>query len=384
MDRYYKELILILRKALINDDSKINPETLSEIENLAINQMVLPIAGDGVTKMGLQLPEKWKLFMITVAMRNCKNLDTQQKILNILKENNIQCVILKGISVSMYYHEPLHRPLGDIDILVDEENYDKAINILTGSTERVSDYSKHKFHYHFTYDGLTVEVHKFMTEYSDDKYGEFLKEHLKNALNNIEIKQYKCYNFPVLSCEFQIISLLLHTQRHFFEHKTNLRMICDYAMYIQTLTTEDWNMIYPTLEKLNLNTFADALILLCREFLGIQINWEVKSNISHNIIENLMEEFLNDGLSPKFAGSSNKISIWQKLKSIFFAIHSVAKNEFDILEKAPILYPWFWIFVPLRTLLRKIKGNKKTIQIADYSIAVERRKKLCKKLNLND
>lgn len=384
MNKCYKELILLLRKALINDDLKINSEVLSEIENLAINQMVLPIVGGGAVKMGFELPEKWKSFMMAVAIRNCRNLDIQQKILNILEKNNIRCTILKGISVSMYYPEPLHRPLGDIDILVDEENYDKTIDLLTGSTDRDSEYLKHKFHYHFTYDGLTVEVHKFMTEYSDNKYGEFLKEYLKSALDNIEIKQYKCYSFPVLNSEYQIISLLLHTQRHFFEHKTNLRMICDYAMYVQTLSEEEWSKIYPTLEKLNLNTFADALILMCQKYLGIPVNWKIKSEVSEETIENLLEEFSNDGQAPKYIGDSSNVSLWKKLRSIFVTMHSVAKNEFDILDKAPVLYPLFWIFVPLRTVLRKIKGNKKSVQVTDYSIAIERRKKICKQLNLKD
>jgi len=322
--------------------------------------------------------------MLSVAMNNIKNLNVQQKILDILKENNIRCAILKGISVSMYYPEPLHRPLGDIDILVDEENYDKAIDLLTGSTDRDLEHYEHKFHYHFTFEGITIEIHKFMTEYSDDKYGEFLKEHLKSALDSIEIKQYKCYNFPVLSPEYQIISLLLHTQRHFFEHRTNLRMICDYAMYVQNLSLKEWSSLCPSLEKLKLNIFANALILMCKKYLNISIDYEIKSDIEEEIIDSLMEEFLYIRVDTDYTKNIQKKRVVEIVCAVLRTVHQAAKRDFKILERLPVLYPVYWLFVPLRTIWRRLTGQKKDFLVFEYGVSMDQRRKLCDYLNLNN
>ena len=158
MNKSQNDFIILLRNALSQENNPINNIDYEKIEKIAVNHLCLPLVCAGLLRCSTKVPELWKKHSIYVVANYYNNLSVQNKVLKILNENNIRCAVLKGITVSKCYPEPLYRPLGDIDILVDIENYDKAINILTGTTQRDSEQLKHKFHYHFLYEGVSIEI----------------------------------------------------------------------------------------------------------------------------------------------------------------------------------------------------------------------------------
>ena len=61
---------------------------------------------------------------------NSKRLVFVHNIIKKLEDNGINCCILKGESVSLYYNTPLARISSDTDILIDKEKTRKCLDIL--------------------------------------------------------------------------------------------------------------------------------------------------------------------------------------------------------------------------------------------------------------
>ncbi len=57
-------------------------------------------------------------------------LHEQDQLIKLLDENRIPCVILKGFAAAQYYPKPHLRAMGDVDILVPNSFFEKAIDLL--------------------------------------------------------------------------------------------------------------------------------------------------------------------------------------------------------------------------------------------------------------
>lgn len=382
MNKTEKDFTVLLKNALTQGKETIDDINYGELEALAVNHICLPLISAGVLSAGIDLPEYWKNYCFCVLGNNYKNLTVQSEVLKILAENEIKCAVLKGISVSKNYPEPLYRPLGDIDILVEKDKYDKAIDILTGTKERNKESEKHRFHYQFVYNDVKIEIHKSMTEYTDGEYGSMIDDYLKNVLDTVSMGKYEKFDFPMLEPKYQIISLVLHTQRHFAEHKTTMRMLCDFAAVVQNIERGIWeNEIYPALTELKLEHFTDALLLLCMKYFGIKIDFDVKCEVDEDVIDNLLAEVLNDGVKPVYRDTGD-IPMKEKIKSIFVTIKDIVRRDFKITKKKPLLIPIFYLYVPLRSIFRKLAGKRKNIGIFGYGASYNRRMDIIKKLNI--
>ncbi len=382
MNKNQNDFINLLKNALKPDKVIVDNINYDEIELIANNHLCLSLIYDGTARASQPLPELWKKYSLWVVANNYKNLNVQSKVISILENNNINCAVLKGITVSRNYPEPLYRPLGDIDILVAADKYDTAINILTGTTQRDYEHLKHKFHYQFLYEGVSIEIHKSITEYTNDEYGYKLKKYLRKALDNTKTEIYDCFSFPMLSDEFQIISLALHTQRHFIEHKATMRMVCDFAIAVRSIENDIWNnKVYPALCEVDVEIFSCAIMELSSKYLGMDFSGKTKEQIDNETVEELILEFLCDGISPSYTDTQNQ-NCKKTLINMLFTIRQIVKRDFKIIEKFPALFPVFCIYVPLRSLFRKLSGKRKNITITGYGASYNRRNSLCKKLKL--
>lgn len=383
MNKVQKDLICLLKNSIMCKNETVEDIDFDKVEDLAVNHVCLSLAYDGAVKAGLTPPEKWKRHIMFVISNNFKNMNVQAKMTALLDKNNIKYAILKGITVSKNYPEPTYRPLGDVDILVDECNYEKAIECLTEGEKLIEESLRHKFHYHFTHKGVNVEVHKHMTEYTNDEYGDFLNQYLKNALERTVKGEYDIFEFSMLEEKYQMVSLVLHTQRHFAEHKTTLRMLCDFAMYAKTIDEKKWTEeVYPALKMLGLTKFSSALVKMCEKYFGTEFLYKVE-NVEDSVIEELLEEVLNDGVNEVYI-STEKVGVCNKLKGIWNAIGSNAKKQFKVLDKHPYLLPLFYVYLPVRTTARMITGKRNGPKLAEYGASNYRRDRICKDLNIKD
>lgn len=344
MDKVQKQFYDILSAYFSNSEKSADySENKDELKAIARVNMCVPFFLSASSRFNIK-DDELKLKVMHVVSHNYKNLTVQNIMLDKLKENGIKCVVLKGASVSVNYPEPMLRTHGDIDILVSEADYEKSIDILTGSSDRDKSAMLHGFHYEFRYEGILVEVHKAVSDYERDE--EDIKKYMENALDQINTKTIEHFSFPVLAESYQAITLLLHTKRHYFESELAVKLLLDWAMYIDKIDKDEWNdNIYPLLEKLNLSIWADSFNCVCEKYLNIDCADKIHKSFDDSVIEDLAEQFVADRLPKDEAESLTKK---EKIKSAIEKVTSVTERKFEIVKKHKILLPPLWVYVVLR------------------------------------
>lgn len=76
-----------------------------------------------------------------------------------LRKEDVYALLVKGQGIAQCYERPLWRSSGDVDLLLSEDNYKKAIQLLTSQASSIEDESTYKKHIAMTIDGWSVELH---------------------------------------------------------------------------------------------------------------------------------------------------------------------------------------------------------------------------------
>ncbi|MBQ6999015.1 MAG: nucleotidyltransferase family protein [Clostridia bacterium] len=336
-----------------------------------------------------QIPDNLDKLVKLFIFRNLNNLSVQNKVVKVLRENNIKCAVLKGSSVASFYKEPLLRLLGDIDILVSEEDFDKTVDIFLQGQEKNEKSAKHEFHYALRFEGFSVEIHKHIIESEDENalsagiVGNWIKDAQTGRLDEFE--------FPVLKTEHQAVSLLLHMKRHMKENNINFRLLLDWLVFSDSISTDVWNgKVYPQLKELKLHKLADALLCLSDKYFKTDNADKIHNNFSDEVVDMLISDFLLSG-----AGNST-----DKSSGFVAAVYAESNKKSSILKMVDALnarsYKWFkisrykmllpvcWLILAVRYVFGVVTGRREKITLSGVKQSAKRKERLHKELDLKN
>lgn len=180
------------------------------------------------------LNQTWKNTIYYNTCNYYRLLNSQTEILKHFQEKEISVVVLKGTSVAKYYPKPQLRTLGDIDLLVKPEDYERAIDCLIQSEcHIISCQSKIETRRHISFycGGISVELHSFFSPHADSDEEKKLDTLLYTAISP---------DSSVLPDEKNGLVLLSHIRQH-LEGGLGLRQIIDWLLFVRTcLDDEMW------------------------------------------------------------------------------------------------------------------------------------------------
>lgn len=179
-------------------------------------------------------------------------LHEQNKLLRLLDDNNIPCVILKGCAAAIYYPKPYLRAMGDVDFLVRRDQFEDTVKLmeLNGFVyshgkdengkliegERHISYIKNgiefELHHHFSFKGFNID------------------DILEKAINNRKYKLINGYRIPVLPEVENGLVLVGHINQHLKIGNLGLRQIIDLEMYYYNLAENEKKNLFPLQKKL--------------------------------------------------------------------------------------------------------------------------------------
>ena len=356
------------------------------LESLASVNSCLSLIYQGCVNSEIQPPIHWKHNTSFVVIDSHRKLTVENELINILQKNRIRSCILKGSSVSMNYPNPLGRTMGDIDILVDEYNYEKA-SLLFVSKEKFEN-NKHDFHVSFQYKNVDVEIHKQVTRYND---GSVYQTLFDDCMKQIKFKKCDEFDIPVLSEKHQAISLLTHMIRHFSENKFVFRMFCDWVCFADSISEKSWHKdVYPFIEEAGLSLYADALNKSSMIYLGFDMQAKLVHEIDYETCEILMEEFASkhkssttDGMDVNLGTVFSYSGFGEKnfLCTYISSVNYIARTKYS-LGKYKIFWPLFWVWLPAKYVFNILIGKRKRLDLKKISDTAVRRKKLIDNLEL--
>ena len=298
------------------------------------------------------------------------------KILNEFEEENINTIVIKGAIMKYIYPQNYMRQMCDIDIMVQENNFKKASEIMTNcGYEKFYNHEKELI---FTKKPFgIVELHRKLMSSTDTGY-----QYFENVWERgINYKTYK--NIYKLSLEDTYIYCILHLLIHLKFTGIEIRDILDIYLYNEKYKNEiDYNKVNDILGEYDVVEFE-------KNIKNISYKW-----FSGEEIQDFdeVEQFILSGRSAENMVNYS-ISNYNNKKTylfrLFFPEFKVMKGKYPVLKKAPVLLPAMWIARIFKDILSKdnsVKNRLDTIKLIQNSKEeeVEKTKNIYKKLGIEE
>lgn len=292
------------------------------------------------------------------------------RICRIMSEANIPCTILKGFASALYYPDPLMRSMGDVDFLVDTDDFEKAAEVLKNngyeSTEK-----KHDVHDVYFSKMCRCEMHFQPSGIPHGKAGVKVRKYLSDLLPCSQKVQTELGEVIVPSTFHHGLIILLHMCHHLTGDGLGLRHLCDWAFFINSIgETEFLDMFEKVFRDIGLWEFAKTMTLISCKYLGCpEMSWakEADEKLADYI---LIDIIIGGNFGQKNADRSHEsLLITSKnekevsmLKQFFISANSIVYNNWKAARKFKILLPFGWIFFGGRYIIRSVFGKRPKIR----------------------
>lgn len=249
-----------------------------------------------------------------------------------MERREIPVVVLKGLAFAQYYKNPLHRECGDLDcyMMGKKEDGDLAAVELNGTIEEAG--YKHS---HLTYKGLTIENHRFFTDFDNTPTGilteRLLGELIQEGYAYIGDSKLRC---P--SANFNALFLLKHAQGHFIDEGIRMRHVMDWALFLKAKQEEvDWTRVLPMLEATHTAQFAGVMTAIASKHLRIDIHHKGLLVLAESAEQRMVDAVLADIMGEQPAIYVD--GLWHKTKRILRRFRRMRKFRSLASESYPTM-----------------------------------------------
>lgn len=299
-------------------------------------------------------------------------LREQEKLFQLLDEMGVEAVVIKGAIDAIYYNYPNKRSMGDIDLLISPDNWEKTITLLSQNGYQImnnlDDVHQVERHVEFCKNDVEVELHRRLSRIRGAKEPEMLESYFRLGLS--ERKKYSLcnntfYGMPDLE---NGLSILYHIYLHFYSG-IGLRQIIDWMFFVDKfLTDEVWNNCFEKiLIEAKLDIFATTITRMCQKYLGLssKIEWcHAANDETCDVTLDFIMRNGNFGSSAKFVLSGEQVKI---SKNPFKLLKHLQSSGMDSLikkygaKKANFLKPFAWV-IQLFRYLYKLSSKKISVK----------------------
>ncbi len=331
-----ESLIKIIKGIIENEKVDIPENTdFNKIMKLAYAHRISGFVAYACKYYEIEEPLKTK--MATEIYKTAARYTAQEHEIKELSEDftkaQIEHCFLKGLKVSSLYDIPEMRFMLDIDVFINAQNYDNAIEVMkargyeVGSAdEKDCSLSKKPF--------LNVDLHKEL-KYDYDLGYEFyenVNERLISLENSCEKK---------MSNEELYVYLLSHTAHHFATGGTGIKSVIDHYYILKNLLPEcDGQILLEYLNISGLKGFNEAFTKLTKFwFMNGEADETIKEMSDYIILSGAYGTDINFFVNSVLRISDNKKSYFLER---LFPNRETLSYRYPVLKKHKALLPVFW------------------------------------------
>lgn len=364
-------------------------EKWADVFKESIIQTVCPLSYDGIGTVELLPPDisiKW-LSYTTHFLRNNIIINANHSYVDrLMKQHNIPYCILKGAASEYYYPNPSLRVMGDVDFLVPKEHFEKATEILLddGFDMTLEDHECHRV---FKKDKMHLEMHFEPAGMPEGKNREIIEEYFKDIFDEAKTVNFEGMSFVNPSPFHHGLIMLLHTYHHLLSEGVGLRHLCDWAVFVNAFSNDEFNEIFKEkLKKIGLWRFACILSATACDYLGLpRKKWigNIDSELTKGVICDIFEggnfgkkdkgrrqEGLMISDRGKDGVSRTKFSQLVKIKN------KQAIEVFPVIRKLKFFYPFGFVFLAIRYLFNVALGKRKAVNVKKISSNADKRRNI--------
>ena len=356
--------ILVLMKSAVTGERLSLPEDFSLSRALPLIQAhhIIPLAYAGAVHCGLTLAEP---AMQQLLLRSGKLMLSAEKqmqaieaVYRAFETHGIDYMPVKGCLMKGRYPSPELRPMGDADILIRTEQYDRIRPILTelGLQETVE--SDHELIWKST--DLYLELHKrLIPSYNRDYYAYF-GDGWRLASRR---EGCRCS----MSQEDEYIYLFTHFAKHYRDGGIGCRHVLDLWVMDRWMTQPDRAYIRRELKKLCLDRFHDNMKRVMDHWFEGCPSDDVTELISQFIMGSGswggMEAHVLSMEARKAKDSGSKV---RALLAAVFPPAWALENKYRILRRRRWMLPFVWGWRWVHTVLFERRNIRKTVKKLNF------------------
>lgn len=275
-------------------------------------------------------------------------------IFSILREEQISCFLLKGISLAEYYPLPEYRKLGDVDLYInDSASLVRAKHVLEshGFTP-VDELSDHHLTYEYQFSKINrvfilelhfrvVGLYQFApaNQVVDQVYA---PEHLSCNMQRID-----GINYPVLPPTEYAFYMVHHMLKHYLYSGFGIRLLCDFVFFLTAHEHDiDFQKIHTWCQESHIIHLYEIILESCRLYLGLSKSIDAQITapeadceafIVHILADNDMGTVTSSTLVGN--GSYQSVNLLTYIKEFHLQMHV----RFPKAGKYIPLWPVLWI-----------------------------------------
>lgn len=153
-----------------------------------------------------------------------------------LRNADIYTLLVKGQGIAQCYERPLWRACGDVDFLLSEDNYKKAVVFLRPLATQVEDEIIETSHLAMVIDSWEVELHGSLRSGLGYKIDNTLDQVQESVFSSGDVRSWMSGNTKVFlpGINADVFFVFTHIIQHFFKGGIGLRQICDWCRLIWT------------------------------------------------------------------------------------------------------------------------------------------------------
>lgn len=367
----------------------LSPEEWQFIFDLAESHKVLPLIFHAVYSCpaAASLDARMLLFLkrrtLSLTLNQVQRTAEFLKLYEKLAEAGITPLIIKGLICRELYPKPDLRISADEDILVQGEDFEKAIKILESNGMKLKEpliegtseaglISEKVFSY--------IELHHQLFAKDSKAYGE-LNAYFADCFESRASLEVQGTTVYTMKPEMHLFYLFCHAFKHFLHGGFGIRQVCDIIMFAGTYGKEiDWQKLLQQCKELRIEKFAAALFKIGKNYLvfdeekaGFPLEWQSIEIEETELLEDLLESGIygSSTLSRKHSSHMTLDAVAESkqgkksgnamLKAVFLSAKDL-EGRYPYLKEKPYLLPIAWTS-------RMITYGKQTKSEKDNSIA---------------
>lgn len=346
LNKNFKVFFLLLQAGLWEKDVqllKYGRIDFKEVIQLAEEQSVVGLVTAGLEHVkDAKVPhDKLVPFIgrtLQIEQRNKAMNEFVAKLIKFLNDKGIKAVLVKGQGVAQCYERPLWRACGDVDLLLDDENYQKAKDLLIPLASSVDEENAYNKHIAMTINGWVLELHGTLRSGLWRRMDKEIDALQQETFLNEQVRLWQNGNTEVslLKVEYDVFYVFTHILQHFYKEGIGLRQICDWCRLLWIYRSEiDINILESYIRKAGLMSEWKAFAAFAVFYLGMPVEAVPIFNTDdyHSVNLRKKAEKINDFimLTGNF-GHNRDYSYYTKYPYVIFKTISLWRHIKDSLK----------------------------------------------------
>lgn len=250
-----------------------------EIYHLSEEQSVTGLVAAGFeyvldVKVPLEITLSFVGCTLQVEQRNLAMNKFVEGLIQQLREKEIYTLLVKGQGIAQCYERPLWRACGDVDLFLSEDNYKKALQILSTLATSIEEENEYNKHLAMTIGDWPVELHGTLhsglwrsidRELDNVQYDVFYGGRVRSWMNG---------NTQVFlpAADEDVVFVFAHILQHFYKEGIGLRQICDWCRLLWTYKDSlNRKLLESRIKSMGVMTEWKAFAALAVDYLGMPV-----------------------------------------------------------------------------------------------------------------